>query len=60
MVKAARLMYKRRKVATSSPSAEKPSSPSQQNDEEIVEIEEAFRKREKGKDIAIIVSVLKA
>jgi len=60
MVKSARLVYKRRKVATSSLSAEKLSSPSQQNDEEIVETEEASRKRGKGKDIAIMASVLKA
>jgi len=55
-------LYKIRKAATSSLSAEKLTSPSQQNDEEdeVVETEEASRKRGKGKDIAIISSMLKA
>jgi len=62
MVKAARLVYKRRKIATSPLSAEKLTSPSQQENEEdeVNETEEASRKRGKGKDIAIIASVLKA
>jgi len=62
IVKAARLVYKRRKAATSTLVVEKLTSSSQQNDEkdEAVETEEASRKRGKGKDIAIIASVLKA
>ena len=60
MAKVARHVYNKRKVATSTPSAEKPSYQPPQNDEEIVETKEASRKRGKGKDIAIMASVLKA
>ena len=63
MAKLATLVYKRKKVATSSLSVEKPSSPSQKDEEvgskEIIDEEAPARKRGKGKDITIIASAQK-